>query len=444
MRAPKENSPEARTYMGTEMEKDAGPWLRHPMRRHRSGVEFNLGRGQTGGILVSGMPRVHAWDGSEWVLPDYSPKIAYDGSVIFRPLGGVRWSGDVFHGLDGRSVTLRSAGVLDKGLYRPLWRAGPLQASPFLLRQTVGPFEHEVHITQASVRSEVHIREFPSLPGGDALAFEFCADRMLPPEQCPCHPWYQDAKGHRADVTKLRWLGGRYEYIPLTDLERLTFPIVIDPETNTVGFACGGLGFDVAPYLDARNLLAGSAFTCLGGYGTQALGQQYTGGEPTGFWVWRMYNGWDASGGCGIITAADVKADCSSINAYADEDFYFKHFDGAGRACAGADCQQMFLDTDTTGTTIIATMAELQAVGCAVGTWGPYHALNAADITHLNDHYGLGNPLGWPLYWGVQSKEDYDSSAPAFGDNRWFISRRDYYLRYTADSCGGYIWLVGG
>jgi hypothetical protein len=431
--------------MGAMMERDAGDWLRRPMRRHRAGVDFDLGRGYVGGIRVAGMPTVHEWDGSGWVLPDYCPKVAHDGSVVFRPRQGIRWTGDVFHGLDGRSVTLRSAGVLDKGTYRPLWKAGPLYASPFLLRQSVGPFEHQVHVLEESLRSEIHIREMPNLPGGDALAFEFCADRMLPPDKCPCHPWYMDAKGKRADVAKMRWLGGRYEYVPLADLERLTFPVIIDPETNNVTFRCSGTGQSATVYLDARNLVGTGIWFCLGSGALQALGQTYTfPDEPTFYGVWRAYNGWEAGAACGLIITADVKVACSYVSPSFDEDIYFKHFDGAGRSCANAaECKQMYLDTDTTGTTIVGTFDELRAVGCVLGTYGPYHALNAVDIAHLNDFYGLGNTLGYPLYFGLQAKNDYDATPPASIPE--FCSLRSAsYLRYVAESCGGFIWLIGG
>lgn len=444
MQAPRENSPEALTFMGTMMERDAGDWLRRPMRRHQAGVDFDLGRGYFGGIRVAGLPSVHEWDGSEWVLPDYSPKVAHDGSTIFRPWQGIRWTGDVFHGLDGRSVTLRSAGVLDKGTYRPLWKAGPLYASPFLLRQSVGPFEHQVHVLEDSLRSEVHIHEMPRLPGGEALAFEFCADRMLPPDKCPCHPWYQDARGRRADVTKMRWLGGRYEYVPLVDLERLTFPVIIDPETNTLAFTCYSTCQDDVDYLDARNALPSSIFFCLGSGALQAVGQIWSADEPSYYGVWRAYNGWASGSACGLIIEADVKLACDFVPIIFDDDFYFKHFDGAGRSCAvAAECKQMYLDTDTTGTTIVATFDELRAVGCVLGTYGPYHALNAADIAHLNNTYGLGNSLGYPLYFGLQTKKDNDSTAPV-GISEWARLRAASYLRYVAESCGGFIWLIGG
>jgi hypothetical protein len=253
-----------------------------------------------------------------------------------------------------------------------------------------------------------------------------------------------DASGRQADVTKMRWLGGRYEYIPLADLERLTFPVVIDPETNTLGFQCYGTGQSSTVYLDARNLVGTAIWACLGSGATQTIGQIWTfPDEPTFYGVWRDYNGWDSSGGSGLIISADVKVACVSMPASFDEDIYFKHFDGAGRSCAvAAECRQMYLDTDTTGTTIVGTFDELRAVGCILGTYGPYHALDAIDVAHLNNFYGLGNSLGYPLYFGLQAKNDYDATAPTTS-NEYGNLRAASYLRYVATE-GGYIWLIGG
>jgi hypothetical protein len=418
------------------------------MRRHRSGVEFNLGHGQTGGILVSSVPPVHAWDGSEWVLPDYSPKVAHDGSVIYRPLSAVRWAGDTFHGLDGRAVTLRSAGVLDKSLYHPLWRAGPLHASPFLLRQSVGPFEHEIHISQGSMHSEIHIQEFPSLPGGDALAFEFCADRMLPPEQCPCHPWYQDAVGHRADVTKLRWLGGRYEYIPLADLERLTFPIVIDPETSTQDFQCSPF-CQAVQYVDSHACTPPATAFPFVVTTPYLVGQLHTMDEPSFYGTDRVLGGWPSDVDCGPITSAEVKLACYQTGgAGVSDDIYFKRAEADGLTCGAGDARTLFQSVDVLGTTKVGDMGELRATGCSTvtPTYAPYYALAADDLTHLDNFYGFGNSMGKPLYYGLQSKDDNDEVAPplALLDAKFIRVWPAVFLKYTAAGCGGYIWLVGG
>jgi hypothetical protein len=447
MRAPKENSPEARTYMGTEMERDAGDWLRRPMRRHQHGVEFNLGHGVTGGFRVSGMPQVHTWDGSEWVLPDYSPKLAHDGSVIFQPVSGVRWAGDTFHGQDGRAVALRSAGVLDKGLYHPLWQAGPLHASPFLLRQTVGPFEHEVHVLQGSMRNDIIIHEMPTLPGGDALAFEFCADRMLPPEQCPCHPWYQDAVGHRADVTKLRWFGGRYEYIPLTNLEHLTFPVVIDPEVSTQDFQCSPFCQSVfyaeshacAPPANAFAFVIATPYL---------IGQFHTMDEPSFYGTERVLGGWPSGTTCGIITSASVKMACYFTGGGGTDDIYFKRAEADGHTCGAGDARLLFQSVDVLGTTKVGDMAELRTTGCSTVTpvYAPYYPLAADDITHLNTYFGFGNSSNKPLYYGLQSKDDNDeTTAPwSLNDAKYIRVWPAVFLKYESVGSGGYIWLVGG
>lgn len=343
---------------------------------------------------------------------------------------------------DGITYRLRSAGVMDGGVYTPLWVPGLSMVADNIFTQQVGPFIHQVRFHRFGYNDEFWLYEMPDLVG-DKFAIQYDAVGLAPPDQCPCRPYLIDGGGEVHPVEKKRWEGGKFKLVDLALLEQLSFPVMIDPEITTAdSHDCWAQGYSTS-FSTARATAANY------NYHTQFrdVGMRIQLG--TGYYrIARWSLAMDATGLSGTIENAKMKVDCytnyfndhTKINDY----FMFKRYDGSAYdPCTNLTIAENIFDgvRDAPGETLLSSIDQHLEIGCGSGTedYTPWKNLNGDDITHLDTYDGLGNDL----WWGIMTKDDENAvDGMSDGDAKMLTLDVDFLMLINA--FGNFAWIIGG
>jgi hypothetical protein len=420
----------------------APEWFgRYPMQKNSHGVRFNLGRGDFGGLLAN---NVFHWEHGEW----------QDVDPIAKPnrAGGFGWAHlpemQIHPGgyLQKRELTygIRSIGVMQRGEYRPKWRAGACGIDRNRLLQACGPYEVETTFDMGSTKQEILLPQMPAVDG-DALVLDYFARGLVPPDRCGAKPVVVDALGREVPMQRWRTPWGKQESIPLDVLASLAFPVVLDPEICGGGLANWSAGAN-DNYASAR----ATALSWNGAATTNELGQRYAASAGADYNVNRHGNKLIATAYSGLITAAQIRMSCSAITRIpvTDDSWQFKQCDWDAWDPPDLFTIENVFDCIRTSTegALLGLNTYYYGLGCSniVGScvYGDYYDLTAADCTWLNSHNGLGGNL----YWGVMSEKEHDATAPTTVDSCFMHTSRGSIcptcLKFNEAAGGGWSWLV--
>lgn len=165
----------------------------------------------------------------------YHPQPTFDGGSHFPGRSDVRMFPDglIVQKIRSKPVErhrLLSGGVMEKGVYRPLWKPGVMTARFGAFFQPIGPFLNALYVRADETRSVVLLSEFPEVPGGDALAFEWASDFFQP----DAHWRDSSLASGPIDVTLTE--RGFIRSLPFSVLEGLSYPVDFDPAWYDRGY----------------------------------------------------------------------------------------------------------------------------------------------------------------------------------------------------------------
>lgn len=396
-------------------------------------------------VVVSG--NVNYWDNG-WKVMDDRPVQDHSGvwTWPYAPGSRIHPNGAIFDG--PRPYRMLSMGVLEGERYIPLWQPGSLKVGDgALVTQALGPFDVVTNFENCGRKQTILLPEMPSLAGG-SIAIEYAVENMLAPEKCGCRPEVIDGRGVVVPMAKRRTERGRLEFLPLDVLERLAFPVVLDPtyDINASGPWARG---QRSTYALAR----ASASSWSSGLGCAALGQGFS---VATYFVQRvglkvnMNSAPDASGA--ELNKVYVKDSCCSTAVVADTDdtIVFKQADWSAWDPPDLWTIENVYDTIRTSTlgADLWTIFELQNLGCFASPnciMCDWKELSAADVAYLSTHYWNLAPPDRMLYGGLMSKNDHNNLAPTGLSHLWqaggsALCGRMWRVDYGGGA--GWVWVV--
>lgn len=225
------------------------------LKRSRTATHFEIAPGVARAV-ITGAPQYFR-EGGEWRALDMTLR-ADETGWLGAPGSGIRirtnGETNVLGGRHQQRTT--SVGLLDKGVYVPLHDLPVGQKRGSRLIREVGLFRHESVLIERGIKEQLIILDKPAISGDGLLGYvsevrgnspahkmkqqdiRDYPDELLPPGNA------EDANGNRISFErhflKMSGVDIVFNGIPVAELEKATFPVVVDPEINVTGETVDG------------------------------------------------------------------------------------------------------------------------------------------------------------------------------------------------------------
>jgi hypothetical protein len=205
-----------------------------------------------------------------WGAPGAPARISPDGTLHFA---------------NGYLQRTLSAGWLDGDVYSPqAFFGGAGRAQGRRLLSEAGIFWHALVLTEFGVKEELHIAELPRQAGGEFFVYETLSDGPTGGLEFPPGSAI-DAAGRRFALKRFVQGDVTFTGLPLAELERAAFPLVLDPSVALAGLSPDAtIVGQAGDYADAR---AESTYVD-STYSELFIGQAYDSGIPR-YYAYRAF-----------------------------------------------------------------------------------------------------------------------------------------------------------